>query len=413
MKRFAGRRRLLGILALPSLVIAGALVAAACGDDDDGGFDAVELKIGAVLPETGALGPLGVPIIEGVKLAAEDINAAGGNVVVSFADSGTNPDTATEAVNRLLGEGNEVIIGAAASGVTQAFIQTLHDQKIAQCSASATSPSFSTQDNADYFFRTVPPDEAVSPIIADEVVADGGTRVAIVARADDYGNALADLVAASLDDLGAEHETFLYDPAATTFDSEVTAVTNYAPDAIVNIGFFFDGTNIIRGLIEAGFSADIQYGADGLFLPSLPDEVDPNNSNVLDGMKVIGASGSKEFNDRLTGITNGNLIYGGQGYDCVVLLALAAQVAGGTDGDAMIEAVSDLTTGGEECSSYADCAAKIADGKDVDYVGGPAGPMNLDAVGDPTVATYAVAEWQDGALVPVSSQQIDLSEVGN
>jgi len=28
MKRFAGRRRLLGILALPSLVIAGALVAA-------------------------------------------------------------------------------------------------------------------------------------------------------------------------------------------------------------------------------------------------------------------------------------------------------------------------------------------------------------------------------------------------
>ena len=424
--------RLRHLALVPLLALLAAFLVVACGDDSEEeaatptpapatqaaateapaeDFEAVPLKLGAVLPETGALGPLGVPMVEAVKLAVADINAAGGNITLTMADSGTNPDTATEAVNRLLGEGNEVIVGAAASGITQAFIQTLYDQKIPQCSPSATSPSFNDQENAGYFFRTVPPDEAVAPIIADEVVNDGGTRVAIVARADDYGNALAALVAGALAELGAESSTILYDPAATTFDSEVSAVSSYGPDAIVNIGFFFDGTSIIRGLIEAGFGADIQYGSDGLFLPSLWEAIDPADSSVLNGMKAIAASGGKEFNDRLTGITEGNLIYGGQAYDCVVLLALAAQVAGGTDGDAMMTAIDGLTEGGTECSSYAECAALIAAGEDVDYTG-VSGPLELARGGDdpatgsrnPTVGTYAVARFEDGTLVTVRSQ---------
>ncbi len=401
------------LMLIGTLAIVGSLVLAACGDDDDDGggdFDAVELKIGAVLAETGALGPLGVPVKKGVELAEEDINAQGGNVTVTYADSGTNPDTATESVNRLLGEGNHVIVGAMASGITQAFIQTLSDQGIAQCSPSATSPSFSTQENADFFVRTVPPDEGVSPIIADYVIDDGGTRVAIVARADDYGNALATLVAKGLDEAGADYEVFKYDPAATTFDSEVSAVVAYNPDAVVNIGFFFDGTNIIRGLIEAGISADVQYGADGLYFPELPLAVDPNNPNVLDGMKVFAASGTEDFNNRLSPLTNGNVIYGGQAYDCTVLLALAAQVAGNTNGDEIIAAIQGLTMGGEECTSYGECAGLIADGKDIRYLGA-AGKLDLNAVGDPTKATYAINEWKDGSLTPIGAVEVDLTEL--
>ena len=400
MLRTGARRSPLLLLALLIAVVG---LAAACGDDDE----KTEITIGQVQPETGVLGPLGIPIIEGVKLAVSDINAAGGKVTLLTADSGTDPDVAIESVNRLLGEGANVILGAAASGVTQAFIQTLFDEKIAQCSPSATSPSFSTQANAAYFFRTVPPDEAVSPIIADVVAADGGTRVAIVARADDYGNALAGLVAASLDELGVESEIISYDPAATTFDSTVEAAVNYRPDAIVNIGFFFDGTGVIRGLLEAGLGPEIQYGSDGLFLPSLPTDIDPDDPSILDGMKVIGASGGAAFNDRLTAITEGNLIYGAQGYDCAVLLVLAAESAGSTDGPDMLEAIGEITSGGTKCSSYEQCSALIADGEDIDYEG-VSGPLELDSVGDPTFGRYAVAQFQNGALVTVESVDVDL-----
>ena len=419
-------------LALTMVVALVAVFAiAACGDDDGGPAtpeppteaptqatdaaetaapaEAVELHIGVVLPSTGALGFLNPPMIESVKLAVADILEAGGPITVTYADSGTNPDTASESVNRLLGEGAHVIVGAAASGISQSFIQRLYDDKIPQCSPSNTSPSFSTQENAAYYFRTVPPDEAVAPIIADEVVADGGTRVAILARADDYGNALANLMVSAFNELGAESRIISFDPNASSFESEVAATRGYGPDAIVHISFE-EGTSIIRGLLEAGFGADIQYAADGLFFPTLWELIDPNDANVLDGMKLIGASGSREFNDRLAPITGGNLIYGGQSYDCVVLLALAAQAAGSTDGDAIIAALGTLTDGGAECTSYADCAALLAEGEDIDYVG-VSGPLNLDAVGDPTVGNYAVAQFQNGALVAVGSRESHLAAI--
>ena len=419
-------------LALTMVVALVAVFAiAACGDDDGGQAtpeppteaptqatdaaetaapaEAVELHIGVVLPSTGALGFLNPPMIESVKLAVADILEAGGPITVTYADSGTNPDIASESVNRLLGEGAHVIVGAAASGISQSFIQRLYDDKIPQCSPSNTSPSFSTQENAAYYFRTVPPDEAVAPIIADEVVADGGTRVAILARADDYGNALANLMVSAFNELGAESRIISFDPNASSFESEVAATRGYGPDAIVHISFE-EGTSIIRGLLEAGFGADIQYGADGLFFPTLWELIDPNDATVLDGMKLIGASGSREFNDRLGAVTGGNLIYGGQSYDCVVLLALAAQAAGSTDGDAIMAALGTLTDGGTECTSYADCAALLAEGEDIDYVG-VSGPLNLDAVGDPTVGNYAVAQFQNGALVAVGSRESHLAAI--
>lgn len=371
--------------------------------------EAVELHIGVVLPETGALGFLNPPMIESVRLAVADILEAGGAIKVTYADTGTNPDVAAESVNRLLGEGAHVIVGAAASGISQSFIQRLYDERIPQCSPSNTSPSFSTQENAGYYFRTVPPDEAVAPIIADEVVADGGTRVAILARADDYGNALANLMVHALDELGAESTIISFDPGASSFESEVAATRAYGPDAIVHISFE-EGTSIIRGLLEAGFGPEIQYAADGLFFPTLWELVDPNNPNVLDGMKLIGASGSREFNERLGTITGGNLIYGGQSYDCVVLLVLASEAAGSTDGDAIIEALATLTDGGTECRSYADCSALLAEGENIDYVG-VSGPLNLDEVGDPTVGNYAIAQFQDGVLVAVGDKESHLGDL--
>jgi branched-chain amino acid transport system substrate-binding protein len=417
---------------LVALVLALALVAAACGSDDDdsssddggddaaateeatedaasGEFEAVAISIGGVLPESGGLGPLGVPMIESAKLAVEDINAEGGNVTYVFEDSGTDPAISGPAVDRLLAGGSNVIVGAGASGITDSFIQLLSDGEIPQCSPSATSTQFTEQENANFFFRTSPPDNGVAPIISDEVIADGGTRVAIVARNDDYGVGLAGLVAAALDEQGIENETISYDPAESSFDSTIENVTAYGPDKIVNIGFFFDGTAVIRGLVEAGFEPANMYGSDGLFLPSLPGDM--GDATLLDGMKVFGASGDEAFNARLSVITDGNLIYGGGSYDCVVLMALAAQITGdASDGAGMIEAVGTLTHDGTECTSYGECAGLIAADEDIDYIGA-SGEINLSEPGDPTVANYAVAQWQEGVLTVLTVAPVDLTEV--
>ena len=397
-----------------------ALIAAACGNDDSGetaqsvetGAGSSELVIGSVMPETGSLAFLSSPMIASIDLAVQDIQAAGGNVRLLTGDTATDPDVAPEAVNRLLGEGAHVIVGAAASGVSQSFIQTLSDAQIPQCSPSNTSPSFSTQANADFYFRTVPPDEAVSPLVAKKVAVDGATNVAIPARADDWGNALANLLVESFADqgLGVNAQIISYDEDATSFDPTVAAVAAMGADAVVLVSFA-EGAQIIRGLLEAGVPPTAMYGTDGIYDRGLAELVDPSDPNVLDGFVVYAAGGSQEFSDRLSRITDGDVIYGGQAYDCVVVLALAALAAGSTGGPSIIEQVQDVTSGGQKCFDYAECAGLIADGVDVDY-DGVSGPLELDDVGDPTFGRYFEAEFIDGTLIVITSHDVDLAELG-
>lgn len=398
-----------------------ALIASGCGNDDGGDVGQTaepvhpesgdfELVIGQVMPETGSLAFLNSPMIEGIGLAIEDIVEAGGNVRLLTGDTATDPDVAPEAVNRLLGEGAQVIVGAAASGVSQSFIQTLYDAQIPQCSPSNTSPSFSTQDNAAFYFRTVPPDQAVAPILANIVAADGATNVAIPARADDWGNALSSLLAKSFTELGVAHQIISYDEDATSYDATVATIEDTGADAVVVISFA-EGAQIIRGLLEAGVPPSAMYGSDGIYDRHLADTVDPTNPNVLDGFVALTAGGGDEFSERLIERTSGDVAYGGQAYDCVVVLALAALSAGSTAGPAVIGQVQTVTRGGQKCFDYAECAGLIADGVDVDY-DGVSGPLELDDVGDPTFGRYIIAEFIDGELTVTGSQDVDLAELG-
>ncbi len=414
---------------LLAIVAVVALVAAGCGNDDDSPPDSgstpaptadgemetpaqaddgeMELVIGWVLPETGGLAFLAPPIIVGAELAVEDIQAVGGNVRMLTGDTATDPDVAPETVNRLLGEGAHVILGAAASGVSQSFIQTLYDAKIPQCSPSNTSPSFSTQENAGFYFRTVPADKAVAPLVVNMVAAGGATNVAIVARADDYGNQLSLLVESHLADAGVDSQIISYDEDATSYDGTVEETESMGADAVIIISFS-EGTQIVRGLLEAGVPPTAMYVTDGLYDPDLNEKVDPTNPNVLDGLIAFSAAGNEEFSARLVEETGNKVSYGGQSYDCVVVLALASLAAGSTDGPAIMAEVQGVTRDGTKCYDYEECADLIADGVDIDY-DGMSGPLELDEVGDPAWGRYIIAEFQDGVLVPIDSQDTDLS----
>ena len=372
----------------------------------------VALHIGAVLPETGSLAFLGVPIIAAARLAVEDVNAQGGEVTFSLADSATNPATGLEGARRLLGEGAHVIVGAAASAVSQAFIQTLFDEQVPQCSPSNTSPVFTGQENAAYYFRTVPPDTAMAPLIADYVVSRGHSRVAIIGRADAWGNALERLLVDEFDKLGANTFSVLYDPETASYSAEVAQVVNYEPDIVINLGFSSDGSETVRQLIESGIGPERQFAATGLYSPTLWESVDASNPSVLDGMLGISqtAKGTSTFKERLTEQAGDYLAYGAEAYDCVILLALAARIVGDpSDGEAMMAALASLTHDGEECATYAECAALIDEGRDIDY-SGVSGPINLSKEGDPTVAVYSIHTWENGGnAVTLGTETVDLA----
>lgn len=408
-----------------------ALITAACGDDgddedveaEDPGDDeeAAELDydpetdrlvLGRVMAETGPLAFLGPPPIAGIQMAVEDINAAGGvlgeDVELLEADEGPEPTNGRDNVVDLLNQGANVIVGAMASGYSQEFIQILFDNQVPQCSPANTAPDFTTQDNAEYYFRTALPDEEVVDIFVDELVADGHERIAIAARADDYGEAYKGLMddglaAANLDIVYSE--TFSDDVA--TYDAEVDAILGSDADAVIFIAFN-EGGELIRGLVEQDFDPANIYGSDGVFTPTLTEEVDETNPNVIDGMKLIGMGGTDEFNDRLSEETEGNLIYGAQAYDCGVIAALAAESAGTVDSTLTEHAIA-VTNGEIECNSFEECKGHLDQDHEINYVGA-AGGTALSDVGDPTQGTYAVAQFEDGELTPVNSYSVGVEE---
>ena len=53
----------------------------------------------------------------------------------------------------------------------------------------------------------------------------------------------------------------------------------------------------------------------------------------------------------------------------------------------------------------------VVEGADIDYEG-VSGPLDLDEVGDPTWGRYIIAQYQGGELVPIDSQDVDVTTLG-
>ncbi len=431
-------------------VTAAALLATACGGDDDTGSEATPeptasessepmatetmgseteteaaapneangtLEFGYILPETGPLAFLGPPQIEAVKLAVDEINAAGGvlgnDVSVSSGDEAGDPTVAAQSAQRLLGEGVDAIVGAASSGMSLSFIDAVTGAGVAQCSASNTSPTFTDYSDNGLYFRTAPTDALQGPVLAETIVADGHTNVAILARADDYGQGLLNATKAALEEQGATVVAeIVYDPEAANFDSEVQQVANAGADAVALIAFD-EGAQLLTGMIEAGVGPqDVAvYGADGLRSNDLAGLVDPNDPAVLDGMKGTAPAGeaSEEFLTRFKDASGlEDTTYAAQAYDCTILMALGAVAAQSDAGADLAAKVVEVSKGGTKCTSFEECAGLLADGEDIDY-DGASGSVDFVDAGEPETGTYEVwAIDAEGKVSTVSTQESTL-----
>jgi hypothetical protein len=215
------------------------------------------LKIGTLLPETGNLAFLGPPEIAGVQMAVAEMNEAGGvngaQVELVEGDSGdTTTDTAVQTVTRELAEGVDAIIGAASSSVSASVIDQVTGAGVTQFSPANTSKQFSDYPDKGFYFRLGPSDILQGQVLAEVIAEDGAASLVILNFDDDYGNGLAEDLAASFEAGGGEVvDTITYDPQAQTFDAEVGQALEADADAIALIGFD-ETSRLLVTLVEQG-----------------------------------------------------------------------------------------------------------------------------------------------------------------
>ena len=401
-----------------------ALVAAACGGSDGGSDEAVvevetteapatteaptttaapapasdPLILASLMPLSGDLASLGPGIALGAALAVEQINAAGGingqPVVLIEGDSGCDGAVALTSLNDVIAQGAQGVMGAACSGTSLAILDTAIAAEVVMVSPSNTSPQFTKIDKKGFYARTAPSDLLQGDVLASLLVEDGVQTVSIISRADSYGRGLAEATAAAFEAAGGTVKTIVYHATdASEFTSEVTAVGKGGADAIVGILFPETGCGVLQPAFEQGLLDTPWYMTDGVKDAGLASLC--GLGTALDGFKgTAPGSAAGEAKDafeaayaEVSADGSPTFIFAPQAYDAVMLMAISA-AANGVTGPEIASGLVAASSGGEKCIGVA-CIALAADGVDVDYVGA-SGEIELNAVGDPTAATYDI-----------------------
>jgi branched-chain amino acid transport system substrate-binding protein len=386
--------------ALAGLVVLGWSAAPAAAQD---------VKIGAIMSTTGPLQVYGEAGLNGIGLAIDQINEAGGvlgqQVELVAADDATNPQVGVDAAQRIVNvDGVVGIIGALSSGVTIPIATTVSATAgVPQISTASTSPVISTLDDNGFLFRTTPHDALQGAVLADVVSQQEIEKVAVVYVNNDYGKGLADAFAESYE--GEVTASVAYEERQASYRGELSRAAQGEPEALIMIAYPGDGIPMIRQALEEGFFERFVF-TDGMKAA----EVVAAAPEALEGAFGTAPAGDPEaqaaqlfrqmYEERYGELPPQPFI--DTAYDATMLMALAIEQAGSTEGAAIRDALHQVANPPGETilpGEFAKAKELLAAGQEINYEGA-AGSQDFDEVGD-VPGTYSHWAIEDGAIVEV------------
>lgn len=363
------------------------------------------LKIGALMPMTGALQTYGDTSLKGVKLAVEEINDAGGvlgqPIELSVGDAQTMPQAGVSAANKMVNiDGVHAFVGALSSGVTIPVATSVaKPNKIPMISPASTSPVLTTLDDGGYLFRTTASDALQGVALAQVVNKRDISEVATIYVNNDYGKGLADAFAKAYAKLGGTvTHTVAYEPKQSSYRSAIQkAWGNGDTPYMLLIAYVGDGETVLRQSLEGGMFDKFIF-TDGMKSEKVIEDIGGKYMNGSFGTVAHAPEGTpaaKHFEDAYKAKYGKRVPqpYINTSYDATYLLALAAQKAGTTtDGEAIAKALHEVSNPpGEEIipGQFAKAVKLLKDGKQINWTGASGGE-NFDENGD---ISSDFAEW--------------------
>lgn len=418
------RRRM--VAAVAAMALSTGLIATGCGDDKGGstgtsggssgaGGDVGELKVGVLVPLTGALSPFGKPNADAAKLAADTVNAAAKdagvdlNMVLTTEDSKTDPQAAQEAATKLVESDKvSVMAGPMASSETIAVAENVTvDAGVPIITPSGTSPELTGLEDNGLVARTAPSDALQGKVLAQALGKAIGTDATVNtgSRNDAYGNALVQEFTKAWEAAGGKVGVNVsWDPEAGSLDSEAGKLAAGNPKAWVIIDFPETWQKMGPALLRTGkWDPAKTWTADGLKSNDLPQKAGVKATEGMQGTvpTSLDAPAGKAFDDLWKAqVKTARQTYDAQMFDAVVLYGLASVAAGSSDGKAVAAKLAETSSGGTKYTfeQLGDALKAAKAGEDIDYEGA-SGPIDLDANGDPSAANYGDWKYTGGKLV--------------
>jgi branched-chain amino acid transport system substrate-binding protein len=343
------------------------------------------VKIGMMQGFTGPTESLVKPMALGGEMAIKEVSDSGiflgGREVVSVRGDSTCIDAAaaTAAAERLITSENvHGINGATSSGATTAVLNNVvRANGIVMISPSATSPALSTIEDGGFFFRTAPSDARQGQIIANILERRGITSAALTYTNNDYGKGLADAIQTSFEAKGGEITAVAaHEDGKADYSAEVGTLASAGGEVLIVAGYLDQGG---KGMIQAALDTgafDKFVLPDGMVGEALTDHF----GTALDGSIGTNPGTDSPGASMLAELAEGKDFKGDdpyvpEAYDASALILLAMQAAGSTDSAVYKDKMFDVANAPGE-KIYPGELAKglqiLADGGEIDYVGGTA-----------------------------------------
>ena len=320
------------------------------------------IKIGVSGPFTGGASSMGVSMRDGVRMATDEINKAGGVLgrqllLIERDDEAKNErgvQIAQELINK---EKVAATVGFINTGVALAAQRFYQEAKIPVMNNVATGTLVTRQFDdqpENYIFRNAAHDSIQAPMIVEEaIVRRGYKKVAILADSTNYGQlGRADLEKA-LDAKGIKPVAIeKFNVKDVDMTPQLLKAKEAGAEAVLTYGIGPELAQIANGMTKLGWKVPM-IGSWTLSMANFIDNAGPGGEGARMPQTFIQEPTTpkrqsfiiaylKTFNPKNARIDSP--VSAAQGYDSVYLLTAAIKQAGSTDGQKIKAALEDLKT---------------------------------------------------------------------
>ena len=318
------------------------------------------IRIGVSGPFTGGSSPMGVAMLNGIRIATDEVNAAGGVLgrplgLIERDDEARNELGAKIAQQLIREEGIVAGVGIVNTGVALASQRAYQEARIPIITAVATGSLVTRQFLPpayphNYVFRMSASDTLQAEMIVHEAIERSAYRkVAIFHDSTNYGQL-------GREDLERALARHAIEPVAVERfnigDVDMTAALQRAraagAEVLLTYGIGPELAQIANGAVKLGWDVPM-LGSWTLSMSNFIDRAGPNAEGARMPQTFIAepvSERARSFLERYRQATGSERIpvppAAAQGYDSVLLLAAAIRQAASTDGHAIREALENL-----------------------------------------------------------------------
>lgn len=246
-------------------LIASLFFAFACGT---GGGGSDKVRIGVFMSLTGSTANFGISSVNGIKMAADEVNATGGingkQIELLVQDDRSDASEAATIVTKFVTQDQvHAILGEVASSRSIAAAPIAQSAKIPMLTPSSTNPEVTKK--GDFIFRSCFIDPVQGAAIAQFAARTlNAKRAAImVDRKNDYSTGLEKVIKEVFTRLGGQIvATQSYQEGDQDFNAQLTSLKGSNPEVIFVPGYYNDVGLIAKQARDKGITVPL-VGGDG------------------------------------------------------------------------------------------------------------------------------------------------------